>query len=106
MNQFWALAASPAAQLAAAFLCAVLVWKFSSHLDGNGKLDTPKIALAFGLGGSIYTWLLCIFGQLVMRGNPTVSTLVASGFGDDRIAWLLVIVAADGVLRLMKTYLD
>ena len=106
LTTVWAVAASPVAQLTAAVVGALLVRAFSRHKDASGKLDAPRLSLAFGVAGSVYTWLVCILAQLGMRGNPTISTLVEHGFGNDRIAWLLVIVAADGVLRLIKLYAD
>lgn len=68
------------------------------HRDRHGKLDSSKIIAGFLFSIALYTMLICAIGQFFL-GIP-VSVSIHSYFGDSRIAWLFVGLAADLFARL------
>lgn len=99
----WAIFASPLMTLVCAAAMVVVLVRLGFHRDKKGALTRRRLASVVGLSASVYTFGLCIFSQLIING-PEMSELISSGFGNERVAWLLVVVVGDGVFRLWDEY--
>ena len=95
----WSWLATPGAVL----IVAALVAGTYLYFKNKGTWTRSGFATVFGIGASTYVYLVLIGSQLIFKG-PSVSALIHDGFGDDRIAWLLTIVAADGVYRIYEQF--
>ena len=62
-----------------------------------------RLASIVILSASTYTFVVLVLSQLVVKG-PQVSVLVHNGFGDQRVAWLLLGVALDGIFRVWDEF--
>ena len=76
---------------------ALLLWK-RAHRDKNGKVSRQRLAGAVVLPATLYAMVVCIVGHFFLR--IPVSSTISNGFGDERIAWLLVALSADVAWRI------
>ena len=96
------LASSSAAVLFAALALGILIY-LGYHREPGGRLGRRRMGSVIGLSASCYTFVICVFSQLVVKG-PKISELIEFGFGNDRIAWLLLILTFDQSFRLWDEY--
>ena len=78
------LASSSAAVLFAALALGILIY-LGYHREPGGRLGRRRMGSVIGLSASCYTFVICVFSQLVVKG-PKISELIEFGFGNDRIA--------------------
>ena len=80
--------ASPLAAIIAGVAAIVLYWKLRLHRSADGTLHTNKmIAMAVNCTNG-YIFLVCAIAQLAF--SFPVSTVIADGFGETRVAILFV----------------
>jgi Kef-type K+ transport system membrane component KefB len=96
----WQLAATSPASLIAGLVIAILLIAFGRHRDENGNTSPPKIVAAFLFGISVYTLVILIIGHFWLESMVEL----IKKFGEPRIAWLFVGLAADGVARLYRLF--
>jgi hypothetical protein len=102
MTVFWGMVASPGASLLAGLSCLTLLWWSRTLRERDGSLHRPNITSAVMLTASFYTMLVLIVGEFFF--SKPVSETIRLGFGDGRIAWLLVALAMDTGLRLIAVF--
>lgn len=98
----WNVVASPAASLIAAVIVIILLVRTGYHRDDAGKLIRKRLASVLILGAATYTFAVLSLSQLL--GGPALSKLSSEGFGDGRVAWLLLGVVADGIFRIWDEF--
>ena len=103
MGGAWGYLASSGAALAVGIAVAGLLIILRKHRDANGRVHRVRIAAVFGLAASTYTFIVCVIAQLVFH-DPTIVQIIGEGFGGERIAWLLALVAADSSLRVWDEF--
>lgn len=99
----WPYVASPLSSLIAAVLILILLVRLGYHRDRTGAITRRRLASVFGLAASSYTFAVCVVAQFAF-GDPDVATLIGKGFGSERVAWLLLIVALDQGFRLWDEF--
>jgi hypothetical protein len=90
---WWFLANPLASMVSAVAMLSILVW-LGYHRDPTGKLARRRMAAVVILSASAYTFALCAFCELFMH-SPHLSVLIKYGFGEQRVAWLLLGVIID-----------
>ena len=103
MPTAWAAFANPTASLIAASLAVLVLIALGYHRDATGALTRRRLTSVIGLAASCYTFVVLVASQLLLDG-PSVATLIREGFGDERIAWLLLLVTVDQFFRLWDEY--
>ncbi|WP_424981608.1 hypothetical protein [Maritalea sp. S77] len=99
----WNYIASPAATVITALLLVGFFIATKCHRDHEGAISRRRLASVFGLSASLYTFLVCVSSELVIKG-PHVSELIEHGFGNARISWLLAAFVLDAGFRLWHEY--
>jgi len=99
----WWIVASPAASVIAAFVVLCLLIHRGFHRERDGCIARRRLASLVVLSASTYTFAVLVLSQLVLKG-PKVSFLISDGFGDSRIAWLLLGVTLDGAFRVWDEF--
>lgn len=95
--------ATPATSLLVGVVLLAFLIKRGFHRDLAGSLSRRKMASVFLLSASTYTFVVLVLSQLVFRG-PAISILVDKGFGNERVAWLMVGVSLDGAFRIWEEF--
>ncbi|MEL7301750.1 MAG: hypothetical protein AAFM92_15335 [Pseudomonadota bacterium] len=75
------------------------------HINHDGTLARQKIVSAFLLGALIYTLMVLVVSQLFVKG-PEIDELIRSGFGNERLGYLLAGVFLDSSLRFWEMFRD
>ena len=102
MLGIWLLVATPGASLFVGIVCLALLCRRNGHRESDGSLSRTKISNAVMLSAAFYTMIILIIGQFFV-GAP-VSKTIAEGFGDGRIAWLIVVLALDTGMRIWSLF--
>ena len=98
----WGFIAAPGPALVIGIVClAYLVYR-GFHREDNGKISRANIASAVMLGASLYTMVVLILGQFFFE--VPISTAVEHGFGNQRLAWLIVFMATDLAARFVGLF--
>jgi hypothetical protein len=97
MTAFWFFASSLAA-ITFGLLCAFALIISRRHRDNQGNIVSQRITAVTLLSISTYVLFVLLIGFWVF-GVP-ISVIVARGFGDERIAWLLLGTLVDTAIRL------
>ena len=94
----WAYAASIQASLIFGFVC---MWILLSKITPNDKNGTraQKAAGVVALFAGLYTYTILVVSNY--SNVYTVSQLIDGGFGNDRIAFLIVMVVAEQSIRVI-----
>ncbi len=98
----WSYLATPGASLIAGlFGLAYLI--YSGKCRGH-KVNLPRgrFANAVMLSALFYTLIVLVVGQFFF--GHAVSTTINQGFGDTRVAWLLVVLAVDVGNRVIDIF--
>jgi hypothetical protein len=66
---------------------------FDCHKDEENKVSQHKIASAIMLGASLHILIVLVFGHFFLE--IPVSETIKTGFGDERLAWIMVFTAID-----------
>jgi uncharacterized membrane protein YuzA (DUF378 family) len=94
-----ALATSPASLIVGVLTAAALIAK-GRHKE-EGKTSTDLIVSAFLFGVSVYTMTCLLVGHFALNA---MARMIADGFGEARIAWVFVGLAADAAARLYRLF--
>lgn len=97
----WHLASTAPTSLLVGVLCTLLLLLFRRHRDKEGNTSPQKIVSSFLFGISVYTLIVLIIGHF---GTNTMLKMIDNGFGETRVAWLFVGLAADGFARLYRVF--
>jgi RsiW-degrading membrane proteinase PrsW (M82 family) len=96
----WKLA-TPQASLIVGVAVALLLIVLKRYRDEEGKTAPAKIVAAFLFGIGVYTLIVLIIGHFFL---DTMMSMIDENFGEPRIAWLFVGLAADGAARLYRLF--
>lgn len=99
----WSLVATPGMALLVGAILVICLIRAGYHVTPEGILGRRKMASVFILGASTYTFVVLVISQLVMNG-PHLSILCEAGFGNSRIAYLLIGVILDGIFHLWEEF--
>jgi hypothetical protein len=102
MSVVWAIVATPGASLLAGMICLFMLWRAGGLRDAGGALKRLTFASAVTLGASFYTTLVRVTGEFFI--GRSLSETIKTGFGDGRIAWLLVALAVDTSTRVIALF--
>ena len=72
------------------------------HRAKDGSLDRLKIANAVTLPAMLYTLIVVVVGELLLR--IPASDTIKFGFGDGRVTWLLVVLCIDIGIRIASIF--
>ena len=103
MGAIWGILASSGAALTVGVVSAILLVVKRQHLGPDGRVQRVRIVAVFGLSAAAYTFAVCVSAQLVFH-HPTITQIISDGFGSERVALLLAIVAGDNVLRVWDEF--
>lgn len=98
----WAYTATPASSLFVGIVTVALLVVCGFHREPGAPLNRLRIASVFVTSAATYTFCILAWAQIVC--TISLSRVIAHGFGDERIAWLLVAVTFDGVLRIWDEF--
>lgn len=99
----WGLLATPGnAVFCAIAMVAILTFR-GFHKAEDGSLARRRLASVVALSASAYTFGICILSQLCFDG-PSVGEVISNGFGDERVAWLLMVFVADSIFRIWDEF--
>lgn len=73
------------------------------HRNRDGSLSRRRLASVFLLSASAYTFTVAACSDLFFQG-PSLSLIVSDGFGNQRVAWLLVGVVLDSAFRIWDEF--
>jgi hypothetical protein len=99
----WYWVASSATSVIIAAIALIILIRMGYHREPNGRLGRRRMGSVLGLAASSYTFSVCVVSELVVNGPP-ISELIEKGFGNERVAWLLLILTFDQVFRLWDEY--
>jgi hypothetical protein len=94
------LATSQASLICGALAMATLLI-LRRHRGEDGRTSPQKIVSAFLFGISVYTLIVLVIGHFFLHN---MLEMISGGFGEPRVAWLLLGLAADGFARLYRLY--
>lgn len=97
----WHFASTAPASLLVGVLCTAFLLIFRLHRDKDGNTSPQKIISSFLFGISTYTLIILIIGHF---GYNIMIKMIDDGFGETRVAWLFVGLAADGFARLYRVF--
>lgn len=103
LDAVWTMLASPAAALLTAAVVSLGLVLRGYHRDPKGAIVRRKLASVIALSASSYTFGICVLSQFVLHG-PSVSVLIRYGFGNTRVAWLLLGLATDQIARIWDEF--
>jgi hypothetical protein len=103
LTGIWYWLASSATSMIFAVLALSILIRLGYHREPNGRLGRRRMGSVLGLAASSYTFVVCVVSQLLVKG-PSISELIVNGFGNDRVAWLLLILTFDQCFRLWDEY--
>ena len=98
----WLAVASPAASVAAGILSLWFLCQNGKHRDESGLISRLSIANSFILAAALYTMIVLVIGDMFL-GHPIDET-IRTGFGSNRIAWLLIGLGLDTGARLASLF--
>lgn len=99
----WYYLASTPAQIVVGMALVIYLCRRGYHRDGGGNIRRQRVASVFALSALSYSFIVLVTSQLIFHG-PTIATLIQDGFGNDRIAWLMVGVIFDGALKIWDEF--
>ena len=102
MLKIWFWIASPGASLIAGLACLLLLWLKNRRATGEARMSRANIASTVLLAASLYTMIVLVVGEFFVGAR--VSETIKNGFGDGRVAWLLVALALDTGSRLAALF--
>lgn len=102
MYWVWTGLASGTATLVAAIVTTFIIGTIGRRKGAGVQKDSGLLKI-FILAMSFYTFVILILSQIVFRGPP-VGQLVSEGFGDNRVAWLMVAVVAEQSIRMVGLF--
>lgn len=105
MTGIWGWLATPGAAFAVGVLFVCLIVLRGRHKKADGTLARQRIGAVFVLSAITYTFSILALSELVF-GGPHLSKMVETGFGDKRLAYLMVGVTSDHVLRIWSNFVD
>jgi RsiW-degrading membrane proteinase PrsW (M82 family) len=97
----WHFASTAPASLLVGIICTALLLLFRRQRDETGKTSPQKIVASFLFGISVYTLIVLVVGHFA---SNTMIRMIDEGFGETRVAWLFVGLAADGFARLYRVF--
>jgi len=95
------LLATSQASLIVGVLSTIALLFFRCHRDEKGKTSPPKIVSSFLFGISVYTLTVLVVGHFWL---DDMMRLIAEGFGEPRVAWLILGLSADGFARMYRLF--
>lgn len=107
MPPIWQVFASAQASILAGLLLLLLLfmmhrWRKDRALDGAGV--GPRITACILLGITLYSLIICVFFHFFL--GIEISDSVELGFGDDRVAWLMLGLTIDVGVRVYKLFTE
>ena len=102
MAMLWTWLATPGASLIAGCLCLAMLCVSGKHRSNTGQLDRVAVASSVMLTAMLYTLIILVIGEFFL-GRP-VSATIRDGFGDTRVAWLLVALGLDTGARIAALF--
>ncbi len=103
MTSLWGWVASPGAALTAGVCTIILLTLNGYHRNDDNSLANTKIVKVFLLSTLAYTFLTLAISEILIEAN-TLPVLISDGFGNGRVAYLLVGVALDQMLRVWDEF--
>lgn len=100
LSGFWIYAASTPAAVLVGFLALTLIVKAALRDPKSSSTRLQRAAAAFALCASVYTFGVLTISQLVISG-PSVSDLIEHGFGNERVAWLMLVIICEQGIRII-----
>ena len=94
--------ASPTASLLFGALCLLAVVLLQKHRNTEGRITPSRVARSLFYGALLY--MICIILLLQFLWAVPVGVSIEKYFGSERMAWLLVFVAAEVTLRLFEIF--
>lgn len=71
------------------------------HRGDDGHTSPQKIVTSFLFGISVYTLIILVVGHFFL---DDMIQMITDRFGEPRIAWLILGLAADGFARLYRIF--
>ena len=105
MTGIWSWVATPAAPFFVGFVFIIWLIRLGRHKKNDGTLARHRIAAVFILTAITYTFGILAVSELFLNG-PHLSKMVEEGFGDKRLAYLMVGVTSDHILRIWAHFSD
>jgi hypothetical protein len=102
MPKLWVFIASPGASLLAGILCLLVLFLKNRSRDERSKVWRADVGSVVLLAASLYTMLIVILGDFFAIAK--VSETIRDGFGDGRVAWLILGLALDTGARLAALF--
>jgi hypothetical protein len=100
----WALASTPGASLLAGVVALVALVILKKCTEKNGELSARRISSAVMLTASCYTMVVLVIGEFYLA--IPVSETIRVGFGDSRVAWVLVYLIVDLAIRIASLFVS
>jgi hypothetical protein len=104
MNAIYWWLATPGASLIVGITGLWWLWKKNCYRDHRGKISRQKISSAVLMPAAAYTMAIAVIGQFFLHID--VSSTIKDGFGDQRVAWLLVFLVVDVMARYYRLFED
>ncbi|MGJ0513472.1 hypothetical protein [Methylocystis sp.] len=98
----WKLVACPGASVIAGFIAFAILLKRGRQFGGDGSLLSQRMVGSFMIGANFYTITIMLLGYFVF--DISIGQSVSAYFGEGRISWLLLAIAADNVVRLYEFF--
>jgi hypothetical protein len=102
MAIFWSWSANPAASLSMGILVFIVALFQGRHRGDDGKIEPTRVISAALQPPVLYTLLISVLGHFYLK--IPISTTFSQGFGDERIAWLVLGLSLDIAIRLLSLF--
>jgi hypothetical protein len=89
------------ASLIVGVLAMILLVALRRHRDEHKKTSPLKISTSFFLGVSVYTLIVLLIGHFWLNN---MTDMISAGFGEARVAWLLLGLTAENFAKLYSLY--
>lgn len=95
----WGVFANIQASIIFGFVALICMFRHIVSDNDNPGTRPQRAAAIFALCASFYTFFLLVISQIF--GGPVISELIELGFGNERVAWLLLAVVTEQCVRLL-----
>lgn len=103
LGGLWGWAATPATSLFVGIVVVAFLIVCGYHRHVDGRLLRRRVAAVFVFAAATYTFVVCASAELIWH-TPHLTEVIRDGFGEQRVALLLVGIAFDGVLRMWDEF--
>lgn len=97
----WTALASLQGSVLFGLLIVIIAMRKKRHHNGVGAMNSSRLMIVFARAASAYAFAVLVTAQL-MPGTPDISDLIANGFGEDRIGYLLAVILLSQILQIYE----